>query len=198
MKEILNKNDYLIIKSFDSSDFYEMQDDITKDMNTIFASYEYYNDNYNDHDALDTLQKNADDFFLKSDANGKVYILYMRHDLHNQLMPVGVALFSDSNMEKAKHLEYISIHSEFSGCGYGEELLKQCAIDINKNGYDKITSIVNKNNHASERMHYSFSNSNNIDVAVSDIGGRYEYIFDISHIINKHPNGEPPQDEHTL
>lgn len=198
MREIINKNNCALIKSFDSLDFYSSHDDINQSMNTIFASYEHNNENYDNDDALKYLSYVNGEFFEECDINANVYILYMRDNPTKPLMPIGIAIFSDSNMEKAKHLEYISIHSEHSGCGYGEELLKQCAIDINKNGYDKITSIVNKNNHASERMHYSFANSNNIDVAVSDIGGRYEYIFDISHISNKPPKNGHPQEEHTL
>lgn len=190
MKEIINKNNCALLRRFDNSDFSANRGDIIQSMNTIFASYEQNNENYDNDDALEYLSYVNEDFFEKDDTNACVYILYVRENPTMPLIPIGIAIFSDSNVEKAKHLEYISIHFEHSGCGYGEWLLGQCAIDLQKQGYSKITSVVNKKNFASEKMHYGFANSNNVKVVTNDLGGRCEYVFDIEHI-----NEKPQEDQ---
>ena len=182
MKEIVNKNDIIIIRKFDRDDFIKNPEFMNEAMNIILASYEKSNEQYNETQAMELLDNFNADFFLEEDNDGKVYILYIREKQNGFAMPVGFVIYSKSNLEKSQHVEYITTHTDYTSCGYGEYLLTQSAKDLARCGYKNITSIVNKDNHASHRMHQRFCEDNNISLIVDNVDFRKEYIMNIENI----------------
>ncbi len=185
MREVINKNNIIIVKQFDRDDFINKPELMNESMNTILASYESNNEQYNETQAMELLNGFNSDFFIDEDNNGKMYILYIRETSNGYLMPISFVIYSKSNLEKSQHVEYITTHSDYTSCGYGEYLLTQSAKDLAKLGYKNITSIVYKDNQASHRMHQRFCKDNNISLIVDNVDFRKEYIMNIEHINTK-------------
>lgn len=191
MKVLINKNDYMKLVSFDNADFFEHRDDINNGMNIVSASYENSNDNYVKEQALEVLDKWNENFFDRDDIKGKIYFLYMKND-YDVLMPIAYVMYSKSDRPNAYHLEFISVHNDYSGCGYGEWILKQSAQDLAKNGVKEITSVINNQNEASLHMHNNFAKNNNLELFRNDLGFGQEWVFDVT------PLAKTKQDEITL
>lgn len=179
MEVLINKNDYVKLVSFNSKDFEKYRDEINNGMNRVSSSFEYSNDNHDQDKALEVLNKWNENFFEREDTNGKIYFLYIKND-EGVLLPMAYAMYSKSDRPNAYHLEFISVHNDYTSCGYGEWLLKKSAQDLAKQDVKEITCTINNQNIASLHMHDNFAKKNNLELYRNNLGFGQEWVFDIT------------------
>ena len=151
---------------------------VKDEMTKIISSYER-STKIDYFEALQDLEDKLQDFLTFGYLDAKLYLLRSKVDSS----AVGFALYSKDEKLDSIHLEMIYTHCQRRGSGFGEVLLTQSCKDLQKKGFDMVTSTVENNNKASMAMHDSFAKNENVKLYRNSIlFDRTEFEVDISNI----------------
>ena len=177
--ETIKKGKFYSIKRFDKEDYFKNFDEINGYMTRIFSSHETNNDEFDYDEALENINEKNADFFAEEFLTPRLYVLF---DEENK-KPISFALYSHDDERNDWHLEFVATHSEHSGEGYGQAIIKASAQDLVKTEFPRITSVVAKTNKHSLQLHEVIGRLNGVGYYFEPIEGeRFSFEFDLQNM----------------